>query len=43
MLIGETEQKTNIRFENTDDFETYIIAIDMGGYDGEDVFYRLVV
>ena len=37
MLIGEIEQKTNIRFEKLDDFETYINAIDNGGYDSEDV------
>ena len=32
MLIGELEQKTNIRFENIDDFENFIIAINNGGY-----------
>ena len=39
MLIGKIEQKTNIRFKNVDDFETYIDAIDNGGYDGEDVIF----
>ena len=34
MLIGEIEQKTIIRFRNVDDFETYIIAIDVD-YDSE--------
>ena len=38
MLIGEFERKTNIRFKNIDDFETYIIAID-GGYDSDDVMF----
>ena len=37
MLIGEVEQKTNVRFENNDDIETYINAIDVN-YDSEDVF-----
>ena len=37
-LIGEIEQrKTKIRFKHTDVFETYINAIDNGGYDSEDV------
>ena len=36
MLIGEMEQKTNIRFKNTEYFESYIIAIDID-YDSEDV------
>ena len=35
MLIGEIEQKTNIRFKNVDDFETFINAIDVD-YDSED-------
>ena len=39
MLIGEIEQKTNMRFKNTDDFETYINAKDNGGYDSEDVIF----
>ena len=39
MLIGEIEQKTNIRFKTVDDFETYINAIDNGGYDSEDVIF----
>ena len=37
MLIGELVQKTNIRFKITDDFETYINAIDNGGYGSEGV------
>ena len=43
MLVGEVEQKTNIRFKIVDDFESYIIAIDNSGYDSEDFFYRMVV
>ena len=39
MLIGEREEKTNIRFKNVDDFENYINAIDNIGYDSEDVFF----
>ena len=39
MMIGQKEQKTNIRFENVDDFETYINAIGNGGYDSEDVIF----
>ena len=38
MLIGEIEQKTNIRFTNVDDLETYINAIDVD-YDSEDVIF----
>ena len=38
MLIGEIEQKTKIRFQNVDDFETYINARDNSGYDSDDVF-----
>ena len=37
MLIGEIEQKTNIRFKNVGDSEPYINVIDSGGYDSEDV------
>ena len=39
MLVGEVEQKMNIRFKNVDDFESYINAIDYGGYDSEDVIF----
>ena len=39
MLIGEKDQKTNIRLKNVDDFETYINAIDNGGYDSEDATF----
>ena len=39
MTIGEIEQKTIIRFKNIDDFETYINAIDNGGYFSEDVIF----
>ena len=39
MLIGEPEQKTNIRLKNDDDFETYINAIDNTGYDSDDVIF----
>ena len=42
-MIDQTEQKTNIRFKNIDDFENYIIAIDNSGYDSEDVLYWMVV
>ena len=38
MLHGEIEQKTNIRFENVDNFEGYINAIDVN-YDSEDVAF----
>ena len=38
-IIGELEQKTNIRFRSVDEFETYINAID-DDYDSEDVFLR---
>ena len=40
MLVGEIEQKTNIRFKNVDDSENYINAIDNSGYDSDDVFFR---
>ena len=39
MLVGEIEQKTNIRFKNVDDFESYINVIDNSGYDSEDVIF----
>ena len=39
MLVGEVEQKTNIRFKNVHDFESYINAIDNSGYDSEDVIF----
>ena len=39
MLVGEIEQKTNIRFKHVDDFESYINAIDNSGYDSEDVIF----
>ena len=39
MLLGEIEQKTNIRFKNVVDFESYINAIDNSGYDSEDVIF----
>ena len=38
MIIGPVEHKTNIRFKNVDDFESYINAIDVD-YDSEDVFF----
>ena len=40
MLLGEVEQKTNIRFKNVDELESYINAIDNSGYDSEDVFLQ---
>ena len=39
MLVGEVEQKTNIRFKNVDDLESYINAIDNSGYDSEVVIF----
>ena len=39
MLVGDLEQKTNIRFKNVDDFESYINAIDNSGYDSDDVIF----
>ena len=38
MVIGPIEHKTNIRFKNLDDFESYINAIDID-YDTEDVIF----
>ena len=40
MMIGEIEQKTNIRFQIVDDFGAYINAIDNGGYDSEDLIFK---
>ena len=39
MSISETEQKTIIRFKIVNDFETYINALDNGGYDSNDVIF----
>ena len=39
LLVGELEQKTNIRFKNVDDFESYFNAIDNSGYDSDDVIF----
>ena len=39
VLIGEIEQKTNIRFRNVGDFETYTNDIYNGGYDSEYVLF----
>ena len=39
MLVGEVEQKTNIRFKNVDDFESYNTAMDNNGYDSDDVIF----
>ena len=39
MLVGEVEQKTNIRFKNVDDSESFINAKDNSGYDSEDVIF----
>ena len=39
VLIGETEQKTNNKFKNVDDFEIYINAKDRSGYDSDDVIF----
>ena len=38
MIIGPIEHKTDIRFKNMDDFETYINAID-NDYDSDDVIF----
>ena len=38
MIIGPFEHKTNIRYKNMDDFETYINAIDVD-YGSEDVTF----
>ena len=38
IIIGRIEHKTNIRFENMDDFERYINAIDVD-YDSQDVTF----
>ena len=38
-LIGEIEQKTNVRFKNMDAFESYINGIDNSGYDSDDVIF----
>ena len=39
MLVSEMKQKTNIRFKDGDDFETYVNAIDNGGFDSDDVTF----
>ena len=39
MLIDEIEQKTIIRFENVDDFENFVIVIDNGGYESDEVIF----
>ena len=38
MITGQFEQKLSIRFRNTDDFESYINAIDII-YDNDDVTF----
>ena len=38
MIIGPVEHKTNIRFKNMDDFESYKNATDID-YDSEDVTF----
>ena len=38
MPVGPIEHKTNIRFENLDDFETFTNAIDID-YDSDDVVF----
>ena len=38
MIIGPIEHKTNVRFKNMDDFESYINAIDID-YNSEDVTF----
>ena len=39
ILVGEVEQKTNIRLKNVEDFESYINAIDNCGYDSDDFIF----
>ena len=39
MVIGPIKHKTNIRFKNIHDFESYINAIDIE-YDAEDVIFN---
>ena len=36
MINGPIERKTNVRFKNMDNFESYVNAIDVD-YDSEDV------
>ena len=43
MLIGEIEQKTNIRCEKVPDSETYFIAIVMVVTIVKMFFYRMVI
>ena len=38
MIIGPVEHKTNIRFKNSDDFESFMEKID-DDYDSEDVIF----
>ena len=38
MIIGPIVHKTNIRFQNVNDFESYINAIDVD-YDSDDVTF----
>ena len=38
MTVGSFEKKTNIRFKNVDDFDTYMNAIDID-YDSADVAF----
>ena len=42
MTIGPKEHKTNVRFENMDDLESYINAIDID-YDSEGVTFTVYV
>ena len=42
LIIGPVEHKTNIRFKNIDDFESYKSAIDID-YDSEDVIFTVYV
>ena len=39
VMIGELEQKTSISFKKVDHLETYIDAIDNGGYDSENFIF----
>ena len=39
MIIGPTEDKTNNRFENMDDYESHINGIDID-YDSEDATFN---
>ena len=44
IVVGELFRKTNIRFRNIKDFETFSISLDENGYEsGDDVFLDLFI